>query len=357
MGWRGVLRSISASNRRSARASARAARDYNRAQQRRYKEIQRQLAADAKLDALHQAAAEVEEFELRIEVLRSVHAESLAPIDWRSVLHAPPPAVPAYSNQHESAAQLAFHNYRPGFLSNLFRQAQAERTKLEAAIEEGRRTDAHHNQQLRVAYEKALELGEWLRRLAQGVLSGDVQAYRAALEWRDVFGELEELGSSATIQDISPSHAEVDLFVNSSEVVPTETKSLTSTGKLSAKKMSVSQTNDIYQDHVCSSALRVGREVFATIPVQTVLVHVIGDLLNTSTGHMESEAILSVLLPRDTLERLNFSSIDASDSMKNFVHRMKFQKSKGFSAVEPLSMANELQDASAAPRKQRKARS
>lgn len=356
MGWRGILRSAAASSRRSARASARAARAYDRAQQRRYKEIQRQLAADAKLDALRQAAAEVEEFELRVEVLRSVHAESLAAIDWRSVLHAPPPAAPAYTNQHESAAQHALHSYRPGFLSNLFGQAQTERGKLEAAVEEGRRIDAYHNHQLHGAYQQALEQTGWLRRVAQGVLSADVQAYRAALEWRDVFGELEELGSSASIEAITPTHVEVDLFVNSSEVVPTETKSLTSTGKLSTKKMSASQANDIYQDHVCSSALRVGREVFAALPVQTVLVHVIGELLNSSTGHLESEAILSVILPRETLERLNFSAIDASDSMRNFVHRMKFQKSKGFSAVEPLSMTNNLQEASSAPQRSRRGR-
>lgn len=347
---------MAASSRRAARASARAARDYDRAQQRRYKEVQRQLAADAKLDALRQAAAEVEEYELRIEVLRSVHAESLAPIDWQGTLRAAPPPAPTYISQHEGAARRALHTYRPGFFANLFGKAEAQRAKLEAAVEEGRRLDAQYNHQIHLTHQKAQEGWEWLRRIAQSVVSADVQAYRAALEWRDVFGELEELGSSATIEAITPTHVEVDLFVNSSEVVPAETKTLTSTGKLSAKKMSVSQTNDIYQDHVCSSALRVGREVFATVPVQTVLVHVIGDLLNTSTGHMEPEAILSVLMARDTLGRLNFSAIDASDSMTNFVHRMKFQKSKGFAAVEPLSLANNLQDASAAPPKQRRAR-
>jgi len=146
------------------------------------------------------------------------------------------------------------------------------------------------------------------------------------------------MGSSASVEAISVTHVEVDLFVNSSDVIPAEVKTLTATGKLSVKKMSVSQTHDIYQDYVCSSALRAAREVFATVPVQVVLVHAIGELLNTATGHVEPTAILSVLMPRETMHRLHFEAIDASDSMQNFMHRMKFQKTKGFSPVEPLTI-------------------
>jgi hypothetical protein len=67
-----------------------------------------------------------------------------------------------------------------------------------------------------------------------------------------------------------------------------------------------------------------------------VLVHVVGDLLNTSTGNLDTEAILSVLFVRRTMAKLKFGKLDASDSMANFVHRMNFHKTKGFLRVEPI---------------------
>ncbi|MGY4494699.1 hypothetical protein [Pseudomonas sp. TE3610] len=39
---------------------------------------------------------------------------------------------------------------------------------------------------------------------------------------------------------------------------------------------------------------------------------------------------------RSTLNSLNLDAIDPSDAMKNFVHRMAFKKTQGFSAVVAL---------------------
>ncbi|MDP3278687.1 MAG: hypothetical protein Q8Q09_26085 [Deltaproteobacteria bacterium] len=44
----------------------------------------------------------------------------------------------------------------------------------------------------------------------------------------------------------------------------------------------------------------------------------------------------SIAFSRETFARLNFTALDASDSMMNFVHRMKFARTTGFSAIEPL---------------------
>ena len=75
---------------------------------------------------------------------------------------------------------------------------------------------------------------------------------------------------------------------------------------------------ELYQDHVCSCVLRVGRELVALLPVEMVLVTAMGRLLNKKTGHIEEQPILSVLMPRKTLDSLNFDLIDPSDSMDNF---------------------------------------
>ncbi len=75
----------------------------------------------------------------------------------------------------------------------------------------------------------------------------------------------------------------------------------------------------------------------ALLPIEMAIVTVVADLLNPMTGYMEETPILSVAIPRETLEGLNFEMLDPSDSMSNFVHRMNFKKTKGFNAVEKLS--------------------
>lgn len=186
------------------------------------------------------------------------------------------------------------------------------------------------------SWQHACALLQWQQRVGQGVLRGDLEAYRTVVEYWDVFDELEELGSTVELQHIAATEAEVDLYVNSDEVIPTEALSLLASGKLSTKVMPVSQRNALYQDYVCGSALRIARELFAVLPLQRVLVHAVAEMLDTSTGHVEPQPVLSVLFVRATFDRLNFASIDASDSMRQFLHRMKFNKSSGFSAIEPI---------------------
>ena len=72
-------------------------------------------------------------------------------------------------------------------------------------------------------------------------------------------------------------------------------------------------------------------------PIEMVIIHAIGNLLNSKTGHLEDKPIISVAIPRKTLETFNFEMLDPSDSMENFVHKMTFKKTKGFEAVEKLN--------------------
>jgi len=59
-------------------------------------------------------------------------------------------------------------------------------------------------------------------------------------------------------------------------------------------------------------------------------------MVNTNTGHMEMTPILSVAIPRTTLDKLRITTIDPSDAMDNFVHKMSFKKYEGFFPIEAL---------------------
>lgn len=108
-------------------------------------------------------------------------------------------------------------------------------------------------------------------------------------------------------------------------------------GKLSIKPIPKGKFYEIYQDYVCSSVLRVAREFYALLPADMLIITAMTDLLNTKTGHIEEQPILSAVIPRKTLKNLNFETLDPSDSMGNFVHQMNFKKTKGFSAIEPIT--------------------
>ncbi|MBI5161247.1 MAG: DUF4236 domain-containing protein, partial [Micrococcales bacterium] len=119
--------------------------------------------------------------------------------------------------------------------------------------------------------------------------------------------------------------------------VPKEELKLTAGGKVSNKDMPAGRYWALYQDHVCSCAMRMARETFAVLPVSRAIVNVRATRLDSSTGHPGSVTLLGVNFLRDVVGRLNLATIDPSDSMKNFPHRMKFKKTAGFEPVEPLT--------------------
>jgi hypothetical protein len=80
----------------------------------------------------------------------------------------------------------------------------------------------------------------------------------------------------------------------------------------------------------------VARELFAVLPFQVVFVHGLTALLNPQTGQKETRPIVSALIPRSTLETLNFENLDPVNCMRNFVHEMAFSKSRGFSSITPI---------------------
>ena len=144
------------------------------------------------------------------------------------------------------------------------------------------------------------------------------------------------LGSSYGIKVDNKTMLTATLNVNGENVIPTEIRSLTKSGKLSIKPMPKNKFYEIYQDYVCGSALRIARELFALLPVDMIIVNAIGSLLNKQTGHLEDTPILSIAIPRKTFDMLNFENLDPSDSLNNFVHNMDFKKGKGFGPVEVL---------------------
>ena len=104
--------------------------------------------------------------------------------------------------------------------------------------------------------------------------------------------------------------------------------------------MAATKFHQLYQDHICSYLIRTGREILALLPVNFVVVHMLSDMVDGSTGRLAKQPILSAVLYPDTLAGLNFDLLDPAEAMKNFKHNMSFSKTTGFRPVDQIDAAN-----------------
>ncbi|WP_052343578.1 hypothetical protein [Bacillus massiliigorillae] len=109
--------------------------------------------------------------------------------------------------------------------------------------------------------------------IADKVLNGDIDTYFGVIEEMNPLGDLSEFGSGFEFSTDDASYLEVEFDAHSDKVIPTEEKKLTQTGKLSVKQMTKTKYFDLQQDYICSCTIRIARDLFALLPLQTVVVH------------------------------------------------------------------------------------
>jgi len=286
---------------------------------------------------LQRAAYEAEVYENRIELLLSVHKESSQAVDWDAILRSDAPVMPKISRAHEETARARLERFEGSIFNKLLRPSDSKHQQLLRGVEEARQADFAEYQQVLQDYDR--EYAEWeaTHEFAAKVVEGNPHACVDAIKSTDPFRDISELGSSIDFKAEAGGLVEAILHVRGDEVIPAEEKRLLRSGRLSVRQMSETRRYELHRKYVCSCVLRVAREVFALVPLEMVLVHAMGNVLNSQTGYVEEQPIVSVAIARKTLERLNFESLDASDSMSNFVHRTAFRKGKGFSAVAAVT--------------------
>jgi hypothetical protein len=325
MGWRGAIRSVQSSIRAAQREAER--------QQKARIRLAAQLEKDA---VLTEAAEEVREHQAYVSCLVESHREIIRSIDWKSIMEARPPEKPTPDYSDVILAEERLDGYAPGVVAKLLRRVDKEKEELAAAVRNARASVEERHRKALEEFRAAVSDVEDSRAFAIRILNGDLSAYRQAIAELDPFSILAETGGKVSIDFPNEYLAVAALSVSAKEVLPTETKSLLKSGKLSTKRLSISRFNALHLDHVCSTTLRIAGDLFAILPIRFVVLTAFDDLLDASTGHLKNSAILSVAIPRDTFSKLNPLHLVASDSMSNFVHRVDFKKSRGFAGISPL---------------------
>ncbi len=309
----------------------RSARLEERAEKHRQKELQRQQKDAAKLSEQQRARLEVESFENELEVLLSVHKQSSEPIDWQSLAFVLPPHAPAFVSRTHLRA----------FVSSALINQQHE--NLDQVLQQSWSDDEAVYREACTRH--AQEYSEWVRikSIAERILARDTAAFSEVVTEFSSFGEIANLGTTIDFKVHDSKRVKCVLAVNGLDVIPTEMKALTSAGKVSVKALPKSRFHEIYQDYVCGCCLRIGREILALLPVEVVLVTITVPSVDSARGHPVNLPVLSVFLDRQTLESLNFDSLDPSDSMVNFNYRgdVKISKKTGeFAPVIPYTFEN-----------------
>ncbi len=297
------------------------------------------------MEDLPRAAYDVEVYENELELLVSVHRECWYPWDWRLVAKRPVPPMPPRLSSHEDDARRAAAAFSPSVVDRALGREQSKREQLAETVALARLADESDYVASRAEHRLAVESWEWFGRIAQGILSENENAYRAAAENLFPFDELRgEYGTEVSIEYLNPSVVVTSCQVRDVAIVPPEERSLAPNGTLCVNPMAVTKRWSLYRDHVCSCAIRVARETFALLPLSRAVVNVSTRVLNPSTGRIEQPAILGVNFTRGGLERLNLDAIEASDSIRDFGHRMKFEKGAGFEPVVPIHLTDTWED-------------
>jgi len=150
--------------------------------------------------------------------------------------------------------------------------------------------------------------------LAPDVLGGDIDTYLKLIYEVNPLDDLIDYGDNFEFGTDDPNRMEVEFVINDALL------------EESRESMSARDFNLLLQDFVCSMALRIARDVFALLPVKNTVVHVV----------MGDSDIFSADFDRDSMDKIRFEYIDASNTATQFRHAMEFDEKKGFSPISRL---------------------
>lgn len=149
---------------------------------------------------------------------------------------------------------------------------------------------------------------------AENILDGDIDTYFKVINDLNPMADLMEYGSEFECGTDDPRMLSVHFLVNSDAVLK------------DAKKLPITQYNDLLQDYVCGCTIRIARDIFALLPLRSVIVD----------ARDKNKEILSVEFTRKEFQKMDFAHIDASDTVSQFNHRMAFTLEKGFMTIIPI---------------------
>ena len=158
------------------------------------------------------------------------------------------------------------------------------------------------------------EMWSYYHSVAPAILDGDIDAYLSVIYEVNPLDDLLDYGSGFVFGTDDASKMEIEFTINEDALADL---------KNSVRR---SQYHEILQDFVCSTSIRIARDIFALLPVESAIVH----------AELSDSTVLSVSFDRATMSKIRFGMIDPSDTMARFPCNMDFDPMSGFRSVDRL---------------------
>ena len=267
--------------------------------------------------------------------LKTIHLKSSSIVDWNKIKNIEKPVQPKNEYKNEDFAKNQLENFKPSFLDNLFGLTPKKINNLKELVNQAKVKDENENDAKFKKYLDTFKDWEKLQEISLGIEKNQIEFYKKALEHFSPFSKIGEVGNQINI-NLENDYIDVDLTVNDIDVIPDYELKQTSTGKLSKTNMPKTRFNELYQQHICSCVLRVGREVFAHLPYEYSRINAIKKIVNCQNGNIEEKMILSVIFSKDNMQKINFEVNEPLENIILFNNNMSFHKINGFNEVNRM---------------------
>ncbi|MBE9915601.1 hypothetical protein G8C92_16400 [Paenibacillus donghaensis] len=264
-------------------------------------------------------------YDHQLEWIASVHRICGESIAWDQIAATMPPYPRGEKGPREKLAEASCLEYKPTRMQKLLKQDDAIRRELEERLEEAKEQD-------RQEYTRWKNVTDF----AHSILEGNRTAYLQVLEEIAPLADLQMMGSGLEYTVVDALTVEVEMDVNSGQMIPHESKQLSGDGMFTANPLRMEERYELERQYVCGSVLRVARELCAVLPVDTVLVHAKDTKFNRETGQEEYVTVLSIRFERPLLSKLDLEKAICPQLKAYFHHHVKFDAAWGFLPVEQL---------------------
>lgn len=326
-GITGVLASaIISSMKQSVRRAAREAKK-GRVRQEKLEQV-RSMVESAK--------AEIKKEEDYVNNLISLHKIHRDVMNWEQIQNSSAPVLPERSDINERFTRNEREQYVPGFFDKFFRRVDLIIKSKDNAIEQGRQKDEEKYRKRIDRYKKKYSIWREQVDLATGILAENLETYKKVLQVYDLGERTKEAGRLLSVKIPHSDIIVVELNDIAEEVLPEKQAVASKTGRLRYKSFTKAAYYDLYQKYVCSSAIRIAREIQSLLPVETVVVNLWGKVIDKVTLCKKRCLILTAAITRKEINLTKVEEINPVEIVSKMTHNMKFKKNKGFEKVDKL---------------------
>lgn len=141
------------------------------------------------------------------------------------------------------------------------------------------------------------ETWRFLKNISRKVLSGDIDAYLETIEKMRPVDDLLDYGSDFEFGTDNANCMEVEFRINAHNMLP------------SISVVGATAYEQLFEEYVCASSIRVARDMFALLPVKYVIIY-------AKNGN---EMILQAKIDKNEVEKIDFSEENPAKIIQKFL--------------------------------------